>query len=206
MPVVNAGHQRAEPEPARRLRKRGERHPSLQAGAFGVGKDRIEMIEGPARLKKLDTVGFLPHREHVAPGGVLRGGLEGKSHAIHPPKADPARLPRAPLQTQPRLTRRSSCPAHRPPSGQRSHCRAERRLAQDYGSPCRIGSGGLPSLFSDPRYTPMDAGTRTCIETRNETGQAYPLLAASQSVLLAGSTVGDAVCTRMEEMGGLEAS
>jgi hypothetical protein len=43
-------------------------------------------------------------------------------------------------------------------------------------------------------------------ETRNETAQTYLLLAASQSVMLAGSTVGDAVRASMEEIGGLEAS
>jgi hypothetical protein len=49
------------------------------------------------------------------------------------------------------------------------------------------------------RYTNM-------YETRNETAQTYLLLAASQSVMLAGSTVGDAVRASMEEIGGLEAS
>jgi hypothetical protein len=39
-----------------------------------------------------------------------------------------------------------------------------------------------------------------------ETAQTYPLLAASESVMLAGSTVDDAVRASMEEIGGLEAS
>ena len=64
--------ERPEPQPPGRLRERGERHPSFQARARRVGEDRIEVIERPARLEYLDAVGFLPHGEHVGPGGVLR--------------------------------------------------------------------------------------------------------------------------------------
>ena len=87
MPVVNAGDQRAQPQPAGRLRERGQGHPALQAGARRIGEDRIEVVEDPARLEQVNVVSFLPHREHVAPGGVLRGGFECESHTAHPGKA-----------------------------------------------------------------------------------------------------------------------
>src|SRR6266496_4309689 len=124
MPVVNASDQRAQPQPAGRLRERGQGHPALQAGARRVGEDRIEVVEGPARLEQLNVVGFLPHREHVAPGGVLRGGFEGESHAAHPGKAVPgtgAPIPRGPqprpqaqiIPSRPRHLRNT--PVNRPP-------------------------------------------------------------------------------------------
>src|SRR5215472_16697644 len=86
MTVVNAGDQRPQPEPLRRLRERGERHPSLQARARRVGQDRVEVVERPARLEDLDAVGLPPDGEHAGPGGVLRGSLEGEAHAVNPCK------------------------------------------------------------------------------------------------------------------------
>ena len=80
MTVVNPGDQRPQPEPAGRLRQRGQRHPPFQARARRIGEDRIEVVERPARLEDLDIVGFLPHGQHVRPGGVLRSGLKGESH------------------------------------------------------------------------------------------------------------------------------
>jgi hypothetical protein len=72
MAVVDAGDQRAEPQPLGGLGQRGQRAPAFQTGAGGIGEDRIEVIEGPAGLVDVDVVGGLPDRKHVGPTGVLR--------------------------------------------------------------------------------------------------------------------------------------
>ena len=62
--------------------ERGGDRPPFEAVAGGVGEDRVEVVEGPARLVEVDLVGGLPDLEHVAPRGVLRGGLEAEPHAV----------------------------------------------------------------------------------------------------------------------------
>ena len=84
MAVVDAGDEHADAQPLGGLRQRGQRGPALQARAGGVGEDRIEVVEGPAGLEDVDVVGGLPDRQHVVPGGVLRGCLESESHYIDP--------------------------------------------------------------------------------------------------------------------------
>jgi hypothetical protein len=80
--VVNAGYQRAQPQPRGGLRQGRQRGPSLQAWSRRIGEDRIEVIEGPSRLEDVDIVGGLPDREHVGPRGVLRGCFECESHVF----------------------------------------------------------------------------------------------------------------------------
>jgi hypothetical protein len=75
-----ARHQHADAQTRRGLRQRGQRHPALEARTGGVGEDRIEVVEGPAGLVELDVVRGPPHGEHVCPGRVLGGGLEGEAH------------------------------------------------------------------------------------------------------------------------------
>jgi len=82
MPVVDAGDQRAQPQPFGGLRQCGQGRPALKAGSGRVGEDRIEVVESPARLVYVDIIGCLPDGEHVGPSGVLRGCFEGKSHVF----------------------------------------------------------------------------------------------------------------------------
>ena len=64
------------------LGQRRERDPSLHTRPGGVGNvDRIEVVEVPGRFEQLDPVGGPPDVEHVAPGGVLRRGLDPELHA-----------------------------------------------------------------------------------------------------------------------------
>ena len=57
-----------------------KRDPALHTGASAVGKDRVEVVEGPARLEHIDIVGRPPYGEHVDPGCFLRRGLESEAH------------------------------------------------------------------------------------------------------------------------------
>src|ERR1700753_3155054 len=74
--VMYASDQGAQPQPLGGLRQRGQRRPALQAWPAAIRKDRVEVVEGPARLVDLDVVGGLPDSKHLCPGGVLRGGFE----------------------------------------------------------------------------------------------------------------------------------
>ena len=78
MAVGVAGHHQAEADSLSGYRERGERGPSFEARAGGIGKDRQEMIESPGGVVA-QTVDLLPEGEQFGPRGVLLRRLDSES-------------------------------------------------------------------------------------------------------------------------------
>ena len=89
--VRRARHHDADPDAGRGLGQRRERGPALEARLRPVAVDRLEVVERPGRLEQLDLVGGPPEGEHVLPGRLLGGGLDGEAHGVILAQRRPAR-------------------------------------------------------------------------------------------------------------------